>query len=372
MDINANDRIEEQIIRYLSGEASEQEIEVLFDRLEENDENKKLFIEYKTIWLLSRKESHYHLEKIKEAKRETDLRIENAETCTNLKKTKRLLIVWKYAAALLLLISLSTAYYFYIPTHRRPDVKNNTVEVPYGSKSKVVLPDGSFVWINAGSKINYTADFGISSREIYLEGEAYFDVREDKEIPFHVKTDLVDIKVYGTAFNVKSYLDDDIVETTLDRGAISIRLKNDPTRIVNVVPNQKIVIHRQPNEKKYIQKKENQKVIKEDRSLANELFDVENNVNTNSITAWKDNRLVFEQETLEILAKRLERRYNVSFRFADKNIKSFRYTAALKEMPIDQVMKAIALTSPIQYKIEGMQVTLTENKAFKYISRSEK
>jgi ferric-dicitrate binding protein FerR (iron transport regulator) len=372
MDINTNDRRKEQIIRYLSGEASEQEIEAVLDWMEGNEENKKLFIEYKTIWLLSRKESHYTFEKIKEAKRATDLRIENTEIRKDFKKAKRLLIVWKYAASLLLLISLSTGYYFYTSKYRRPDVKNNSVEVPYGSKSKLVLPDGSFVWINAGSKINYTADFGISSREIYLEGEAYFDVRENKKIPFYVKTDLIDIKVYGTAFNVKSYMDDDIIETTLDRGAISIHLKNDPTKVVDVAPNQKIIIHRHPNEKKDIQKREYPQIAKTDRNSVNELFDIENNVNTGSITAWKDNRLVFEQETLEILAKRLERRYNVSIRFADKNIKSFRYTAALKEMPIDQVMKAIALTSPIQYKIEGMQVTLTENKAFKHISGNEK
>jgi ferric-dicitrate binding protein FerR (iron transport regulator) len=371
MDENNNYQIEKQIVRYLSGEASGEDIEAMLDWIEENDENKNLFVEYKKIWLLSRKESRYDFEKIKDAKRETDLRIKNVEICNKLKKAKRLVVVWKYAASLLLLISLSTVCYFYISIQHRPDVKNNMVEVPYGSKSRVVLPDGSCVWINAGSKINYTAGFGVSSREIYLEGEAYFDVKENKKIPFYVKTDLIDIKVYGTAFNVKSYMDDDIIETTLDRGAISISLKNDPSKVVNVMPNQKIVIHRHPNEKKDIRKQEHLQIAKADKSYVSELFNVEHNVNTQSITAWKDNRLVFEQETLEILAKRLERRYNVSIRFVDKNIKSFRYTAALKEMPIDQVMKAIALTSPIQYKIEGMQVTLTENKTFKYISENK-
>ncbi|MDR3061655.1 MAG: FecR family protein [Dysgonamonadaceae bacterium] len=368
MEKEYKQHIEDLIVRYLSETITEEEIAELFDWIKRDETNRDLFAGYKKIWLLSGT-INFDKDRLEDGGYRTKLKIESVELNEKLDKARRYIKVIGYAASILLILGFSTFFYFY---HFQFSSKSamaslkNSVEVPYGSKSQVILPDGSKVWINAGSKINYNNDFGVSSREIYLEGEAYFDVVENKKVPFYVKTDLFKIKVYGTAFNVKSYPDDELAETTLDRGAISISSNNDPDKFINVIPNQTVVIHRPSVKKQMVSKSDvssspNSQDIKEDQGL-----NVEKNVNIKNITAWKDNRLVFDKEPLEILAKRLERRYNVTIHFADEKIKSYSYTAALKEMPVDQVFKAISMTSPIQYKIDGTQVTLSINRNFNY------
>lgn len=364
---STNQKRKKIIESYLSGSSTEEEITGLFNWLSESEDNRRQFAAYKKIWIESRIIESFDVQRIENGRDKVGLKIEIEELNRKLKLRKRISLFVGYAASIILLAGLFTGYYFYSHLSVRGTdgkISGNIIEVPYGSKSHLTLPDGSKVWLNAGSKISYKPGFGIGSREVYLEGEAYFDIEKNENIPFYVKTDLFNIKVYGTAFNVKSYLDEDISETTLDRGAISIIRNDMPETEIKVVPNQRVVIHRNLEQPKNIRPSAHQQssgLTPEETSL-----EIEENVNTKNITAWKDNRLVFEQEPLVLLAKRLERRYNVIFHFSDEKMKSIRYTAVLKEMPIDQVLKAISMTSPIKYKIDGMEVTLMENPDFKY------
>ena len=351
------EKIFEIISRYLAGEASLEDIMQLSDWLNHDEKNRLRLKQLKNFWEAPVKmdEPHINFEKfIKRIDSQSNMATSRAK---NIRISSRARIMMAAAAVALLFIIVSVSTHFNQPA-AITETLSNVIEVPYGGKSKITLSDGSTVWINAGSKITYKDGFGTTTREIELEGEAYFDVTKNENIPFFVHTGLSTIKVYGTTFNVKAYADDDIVETTLDSGAISITSDYISGEIV-MTPKQKVTIY-----KKIEPLVETLPTVKEP-AIKLEKVNVEKVANIEPITAWKDNRLVFEHEPLCSLAKQLERRYNVNVVFKDEKFKTHTYTAALKEMPIEQVLEAISLTSPyISYTIKGTEVTLWENKSF--------
>ena len=356
-----NTEQENLIQRYLAGEATEQESQQMREWLQASEENRQLFAEHKKLWIEVGALACYDADQIKQGKKEVDLKIRNRELQNNFELSRKRFRILAYAASVILLLGI-TSILFLLKKEMSPQpvkaFNGGEIEVPYGSKVLTTLPDGSKVWVNAGSKISYSGDFGTTSRTVYLTGEAYFDVVKMEKTPFYVNTDLLKVKVFGTAFNVKAYSDDDRVETTLDRGAISIIRNDAPDRVIKVEPNQKVTIMRDMRNKPVASSSGSAASVLPDHA---ENFNIREVKNTETITAWKDNRLVFEQEPLWSLAKQLERRYNVQINFKDEKIKSVRFTAAIKEMPIEQVLKAISLSSPIGYRLKGSEVTLFEN-----------
>ena len=356
--------IENIIQRYLDGETSEMETQQTIEWLQATEENRQLFARHKKLWLGSSALAGYGADKIKREKEKVDLKIHNIEMQRRLVRARRRIRTFAYAASVVLLMGITSVIYV-ISRHetlleQEVLVAGGTIEVPYGSKSLVTLPDGSKLWVNAGSKISYPADFGVTSRNVYLSGEAYFDVAKMEGVPFFVNTDVLTIKVYGTAFNVKAYADDDRVETTLDHGAISIVRNDAPDRIIIVEPNQKITFMREASKDDDLSEIA---TSAHTTAISSNLegFETLQMENTQAATAWKDDRMVFEQEPLWSIARKLERRYNVQIRIVDENIKFLRYTATMKEMPIEQVLEAISLTSPITFTINDMEVILMEN-----------
>jgi len=370
--LNTQVKIEDIILRYLSDEVSEDEVQQLQEWLQANEANRQVFAQYKKLWMVSGKFAGYHVDKVKQDRKKVGLSIRNFELQQSLHQATMRFRTLAYVASALLLLGIVSVLYVLqksqkeIPAIQGVILSGGEVEVPYGSKSLIRLPDGSKVWINAGSKITYPADFGVTSRNVYLTGEAYFDIAKMEKMPFYVNTDVLKIKAYGTAFNVKAYSDDNLVETTLDQGVISIIRNDAPDREISVEPKQKITIRKDTQETPVSTPQTTAANTTTTSSKPSEIEkpDVEEVKNIETITAWKDNRLVFEQEPLWSLAKQLERRYNVQFYFSNEKIKTIRYTAAIKEMPIDQVLEAISLTSPIRYSIKGSVVTLMENKNF--------
>ena len=363
--MNTQVDIENLIVRYLAEESSEQEVQRIEAWLKEKEENRQQFALYKKKWLGYSALAGYDASKINQDRKKVDLKISNSELQRSLNRANRRIRVLAYAASIAVLLGIVSMLYLLqrdVPSAQQMTVlAGGEVEVPYGSKSLITLPDGSKVWVNAGSKISYPADFGQTSRNVYLTGEAYFDIAKMEEIPFFVNTDVMKIKVYGTAFNVKAYKDDDIVETTLDRGAISIIRNDTPNREISMEPKQIVTIRREMQMTSISSAPSASTTVS---SKPEERLDILEVKNTEAVTAWKDNRLVFEQEPLWSVAKKLERRYNVKFHFSDEKIKDIRFTAGIKEMPVDQVLEAISLTSPISYQIKGTEVTLSKNKKY--------
>ncbi len=223
-----------------------------------------------------------------------------------------------------------------------------------GSRSKTILPDGSTVWLNAGSKIYYDKDFSGALREVKLEGEAFFDVQKDAGKPFIVHTAGVDIKVLGTAFNVKSYPGDKTVETTLLRGLVEVSRDN-------YIPQQPIVLH--PNEKIIIDKDGDleegaaPEKVTATQKMPPIIFkivhlEVTEKDEPPAETAWVSDRLVFRGEDFITLARKLERWYNVTVVFEDEASKHLNFTGSFENETAAQAFEALKTASGFDYKIE--------------------
>ncbi|NDF46439.1 MAG: hypothetical protein EB125_12360, partial [Betaproteobacteria bacterium] len=121
-------------------------------------------------------------------------------------------------------------------------INQNQVSTRPASKTKLTLPDGSKVWLNASSKLTYGNGFGEKHREIWLEGEGYFDVARNPDKPFIIHTSVLDVKVLGTRFNLKAYPDEATTETSLLHGSVEVVLHKQPGKVIRLVPNQKLVV----------------------------------------------------------------------------------------------------------------------------------
>jgi transmembrane sensor len=264
----------------------------------------------------------------------------------------------KYAA--ILIIGFMVAWLLrgrVVHQNYKPAMVLNELSIPMGSKSKITLSDGTKVWLNSGSTLKYPSVFLANKREIYLEGEAYFDVTHDKERPFIVNTSEIHIKVLGTKFNVKSYPDENLIETTLVSGSIEIEAKQQgekTKRLLRLEPNQKATFSRTTNNLLLTEITEPEKI--EPLPVGN--IHVAREVNTEIVTSWKDNKLVFNRERFENIATRLERWYDVHIIIEDSTLKEYRYTGTFEKETLEQALYALKLASPFEYTIDKNNILI--------------
>jgi transmembrane sensor len=224
------------------------------------------------------------------------------------------------------------------------------IEAPPGSKTRIVLPDSSTVWLNAKSRLSFDERFGADNRNLTLEGEAFFDVVKSV-MPFRVRTPLYDVAVLGTAFNVKAYADDDRVITTLVHGSVRIERKNDAgaTEVIMLKPNEKVTAYRTtPGGPAF---------------SGTYRYTVDRQIDAEMETAWKDGWLSVQGESLLELARKLERLYDIKISFEEKALENYRYTGRLRQLSLEQVLNALSLTSPVAFTIDEKKVTLREDKS---------
>ena len=248
----------------------------------------------------------------------------------------------KYAAIFLLgalLPSLVLAYQaFFI--HEK--MLSQVISVPYGAKSNISLPDGSEIILNAGSKINYDANYGKKDRRITLKGEAYFKVAKNKKSAFIVKTKDITVKAYGTEFNVKCYDSDNTTEATLIEGSIGVRLNNNSSK------------------KEYLLKPKEQFIynhINGKDSKHNNLI-IAKNVNINLTTSWIHDKIQVRSVTLKELAVKLQRKYNVTIHIENKELEKMKFTGILENETIEQILQALELSAKIKYRIDDREIWL--------------
>lgn len=171
--------------------------------------------------------------------------------------------------------------------------KISKLVIPYGSSSKIILSDSSEVWLNAGSTLIFPSNFTSKTREVVLFGEAYFSVKSDKEKPFIVQTSGLEIMALGTEFNISAYAEDNVIQTVLKKGSVSIR------RIDDFKEENKIILI--PNQLASFDKNTKQSII--------------TTVDTDFYTLWTDGLLSFENRDLNRIIKSLERYYNINIQF---------------------------------------------------------
>lgn len=196
-----------------------------------------------------------------------------------------------------------------------------------GQKSSVTLPDGSRVMINSASTISYTSDYNVKERNVFLSGEAYFDVASNADIPFVVHADKVSVTALGTEFNVKAYAEDPYVVTTLVEGSVRTEAGTQYELLTRA------------QEASYNKEA--------DVLLAYDVKDISRAV------PWIRNELLFENESLADIAVTLERMYNVTIVFEDEAAKGYSYTGLIRNNSLQNVLELISSTSPVGYKMNS-------------------
>ncbi len=210
-----------------------------------------------------------------------------------------------------------------------------------GEKDQVVLSDGTKIWINSGSILKYPDVFTGKNREVFLEGEAYFDVSHNRKKPFIITTSLIQVEVLGTEFNISSYPDDETIETTLVAGTVKITSINAKSKFGK----ESYIL--KPNEKATFSKNNNTIAVDE--------------VIPQYSTSWKDGRLFFNNETFEKIAKRLERWYDLEIELTNCKFKHNRYTCVVnKDKTIEHVLNLLDICTPIEYTIVGKTITIKQ------------
>jgi transmembrane sensor len=302
-------------------------------------------------------------------------RTDDSKSMQYLNLTKQLLVRYRsFAAVLLATILMAGAGWtgFRIKSEMiKPDENLfTTIYSPAGQRTEVTLPDKSKVLLNSKTTLRYSSAFNVTNRDIYLTGEAFFDVAK-KSIPFEVKTAAINIKVLGTAFNVKCYDDEDVVEATLVRGSMKIEKINKSTGLreeILLKPNQKIQFLRDisvSGETMADEETESgtQTVREAEKVPLQQITQVDliSSYDTEKSTGWKEGLIIVDGESLCDLSKKIERRYDVRIVFRDEDLKKYKYSGTLREYSLEQVLNALKLTSPISYIVDKQIVYIDKN-----------
>lgn len=232
----------------------------------------------------------------------------------------------------------------------------NQVAVPYGMPEKRMLPDSTIVWLNAGSRIRYAEDFIQEKREVYLEGEGFFDVKHDPEHPFIVHAGNIAVRALGTQFNVHAYLDDNTIEATLISGKVQITMSDKPDQRIILDPNEKLTVTKAmvPLPGKRGQLK--QEVSYQVQSIAPQPV-----VSAIPEVAWMQDKLAFQHEPFRELSKKMERRYNKQIHFVDSTLGNERLTGVFENETIRKALGLLQMTTPFRYRFQGDTVYLSRN-----------
>lgn len=243
----------------------------------------------------------------------------------NLKIANRLARI----AAVLLLVILPLAAYYKGKDSVKQEFAEIVIEAPMGARTKMHLPDGTAVWLNAGSKLSYSQGFGIDNRDVQLEGESYFEVNRNENLPFCVKTKEVKVRVLGTKFNFRNYQDDNEAVVNLLEGKVS--LMNGLRKM----------------SEQYLAPGECMTLDKHTGMMTLSKAKVENSV------VWMNNELFFDEELLSDVAKKLSRCYNVTIELADSlRDRRFYGSFTIVGNTVDEVLHKMASTNQMRYSVK--------------------
>ena len=322
--INKDSDIEIIISRYLSKEATPEEIKVLDDWISATPENYRRFLSQKNVWEGSHPAFNPEEIDVNSAHRKVMEQILHPNQPVSVRPKLSFLHYWQQVAAILLLPLLILSAYLYFKPASQIAETYQELFTPYGTWSVVNLPDGSKVWLNAGSSLKYPTQFNDKQRVVSMQGEAYFEVESDKEHPFIVKTKQLTVEATGTAFNVNAYAPDHVAAVTLVKGKVAVTL--DQKKTISLSPGEKI-----------------------DYNLATSLYNV-NKTNTYKWCSWKDGILIFRDDPLEYVFKRLGQTYNVEFILKDAELGKYSYKATFEGESLNEILRLLEMSAPIRCK----------------------
>jgi ferric-dicitrate binding protein FerR (iron transport regulator) len=239
--------------------------------------------------------------------------------------------VWRWmAAAVIVGAAFVFGRYYHIPVHEAQlPAEEWVITTDRGEKAGMTLPDGSRVWLNVASRLTVSSAYNKEERRLRLDGEAYFEVATDAAKPFVVDCSDISVEALGTTFSVKAYGEDATAYAVLVEGKVHVAM---PEQEAEMKAGERVVFN-----------KSTQEVFTE-------------MVNPNYFTEWRKNRLRFENETFEEIAKNIARIYNIDYSFADESIKALTFTGTLNNNNLEAILSSITLTSYISCSLKNSSI----------------
>jgi ferric-dicitrate binding protein FerR (iron transport regulator) len=327
-----NENMDDLITDYLSKGLERDERRRLKTWMEESDDHRWHFLQMREVWFSSAGAGEdARFDKDRAFRRFIrQIAVEKRGSLCYLRRAVR------YAAILLCAASVAAASYYLGSEKVKSRFADIVMEAPAGSRSKLLLPDGTSVWLNAGSKLTYSQGFGVSDRKISLTGEGYFEVVKNEKLPFRVSTNELCVDVLGTKFNFRNYPDDREAWVALLEGSIGLE-----DRV-----NRGTYHYLKPNGKATLDKDSKKLTI--------------SSLQAHKTSRWVDGHLFFDEELLPDIVRELERSYHVNITIADESLKDFRFYGDFERtsLTIEEVMKLLCATGKMTYTVTDKTIVL--------------
>lgn len=323
--MEGKDQIQSIIIAYLSGKATEEDVHILEEYVKQSPENNQYFQEMRNIWQV-----------VHPAFEPSEIRVVEVEEkiSKRLSRVKRSLfrtgvLYWQRAAAILIIPLFVACLYMWNQEKEEEEFVSvlseyQEIRSPHGTFSEIGLPDGSRVWLNGGSVLKYPLKFQTGSRDVYLKGEGYFEVQADVLNPFIVRTDQIELQATGTAFNIEAYAGDTLTAVTMASGKVSVAFGN--TSPVVMVPGERASFNSQTKQCQ---------IVKSD---------------SYKWCAWKDGLMIFRDDPLSYVFKRISQTFNVNIVLKDSSIGDAPYRATFEYESLNEILRLLEMSAPLSFK----------------------
>lgn len=316
------DQIQSIITAFLSGKATAEECRKLEDWVRQSPDNDRYYQEIRNIWQVMHPAFIPSEINVFEAEKKV-----LANIATTRRNIARILVIyWQRIAAILVIPLLIVCTYLFLEKDNGvyDAIEYQEVKSPHGTFSEVRLPDGTNVWLNGGSTLKYPLTFRKGERNVFLSGEGYFEVHSDKENPFIVKTDQITLRATGTAFNVEAYGSDSITAVTMVNGKIDVAFgSSSPVAMV-------------PGERASFNNLTKQCLIAK--------------TDPYKWYAWKDGLMIFRDDPLSYVFKRLGLTFNVNIELKDPSLANAPYRATFEYESLDEILRLLEMSAPLHFK----------------------
>ncbi|MGO4294871.1 FecR family protein [Chitinophaga sp. RAB17] len=271
---------------------------------------------------------------------------------------RRRFMARKWLVSLLVVVGcaggLLTYYY-----KQSPFAGYKIVTTDAGMKTRIRMADGSTILLNAGSTLRYPEKMDKAFREVYLTGEAYFDIKHAASRPFIIHAEKMDVRVLGTSFNIRSYKEEDFEETAVISGAVEVVVK-EGQQVFRIAPNEKVLLRKASAEKDTKGNAVNTATTQGNIVIERQPLSPISSTDSSRVleTAWINNQLIFQNETLSAIVQRLERWYGVKIIIRDPQLAALRFSGRADNVPIEKLLNILQEIQPFKYSIQDDIITI--------------
>jgi transmembrane sensor len=318
--------MEELLFPFFEGTLGQEEREKVEKWKGASDENRQLFADSLLVWKnidqLRRMRKYDSGKAIHQVHSKIETR----------KKLSGFEILQKLAAVLILPLIITTIY-LAIQKKSQPESLTawHTLKTPAGMRSEFVLPDNTKVYLNSNTSLSYPITFKDNIRKVNITGQAYFEVAENKNVPFIVNTGKINIEVTGTEFQAANYPNEDLTEIVLIEGGLNL-FQGDYNKT------KRCIYKLQPGERAYLERGDIEMLIE--------------SVNVRKYVSWKNGILIFRDDPMPEVVRKLNRWFNVDIQLVGQEIKDYAYTATFENESLMQILDLLKISAPIDYTIK--------------------